>query len=182
MLGKIRSWLRRVFEDLGWYLRPTVWVQPNMRALFVDYLELTRALRHFDSEDSPHAETIRLKMDVIWRGLTDHECEILDSGRLPYPNMEEALAALPRRGGTILFGQGVLYMLEPLKFPDKNIRMIGGNFCSAGTCLEISGSSQVSIIGCCFDNLNVGPRDWSPRGEIPRDISGGAAIQLNVEP
>jgi len=179
MFRAILGWIRRFFEDLGWYFRPTVWVQPNMRAIFIVYLERTRALRHLNEWDSAY---ISAYMDVIWRELTDHEVEILDSGQLPYPTVEEAMAALPARGGTILFGQGVLYMNEPVRFPNKNIRLIGGNFCSAGTCLEISGSSRVEIIGCCFDNINVGPRDWSPRGEFPRDISGGAAIQFNVEP
>lgn len=182
MFRAVLRWVKGFFEDLGWYFRPTVWVKPNMRALFIDYLEYTRALRHFDRENSPHADTLREKMDVIWRDLTDHECEILDSGMLPFGTIEEAMAALPPRGGTVRFGEGVLYMLEPLRFPDKKIRLIGGNFCSAGTCMEVNAGNRVSVIGCCFDNMNVGPRDWSPRGEIPRDVSGGAAIQFNVEP
>lgn len=178
----IRRWVREVIEDLGWYFRPTVWVKPNMRALFIEYLELARAFQRFASAKNAHAATIREQMDFIWRDLTDHECEILDSGMLPFPTIEEAMAALPPRGGTVRFGEGVLYMLEPLRFPDKkNIRLIGGNFCSAGTCMEVNAGSRVSVIGCCFDNMNVGPRDWSPRGDIPKD-PGGSAIQINVEP
>lgn len=184
MFREMRKRLVRIFEDLAWHFRPTVWVQPNMRALFIEYLELARAFRNFHGKDRSHAATIHGQMDLLWVDLTEQECGILDEGILPYPTVQEAMAALPKRGGTVRFGEGVLYLFESIKFPDKNIRLIGGNFRSAGTFLEVGGSmtNQVSIIGCSFDHLEGSPRDWSPRGEIPKDSSGGAAIQVNMEP
>lgn len=181
MFRAIWKWVVRSWESLGWYFRPTVWVQPNMQARFIKYLEMTRTLHELDRKRDPGAEALRDEMDPLWLELSDHEREILDSGKLPYATTQEAVDALPHRGGTILCGAGVQYIFEPIIFADKNIRLIGGEFCSAGTCIELR-SGHAAIIGCVFNAYEGGPREWSPRGEPPEDGSGGTLIQVNLDP